>query len=333
MVTWTLLPESFPDRDWDALLSRFEDRSFFQSSAWASHKGGLGWAAARLVAGPGPDGARAALQLLRRSLPPFGAVLWGRGGPVGDASCWGPELWKAVRSSAGSAVVYCRLCSYRTLDRGDEETMRRAGWTRPARPLDRNSTFVLDLSSGEDALRRGLSANWGHNLRRAEKRCPAVRPWLGARPGELAALYQDMERYKGLRTQHGERELESLLSRCAGDIALFRADDEEGRPLALRACAVQGDKAWDLLAASSEEGRRRYASYALLWALLRDCLRRGVRSYDLGGADPGSAKGVFDFKKGTGAAFLEYLGEWERSGPAALRRPVSAAIALKLRGL
>jgi lipid II:glycine glycyltransferase (peptidoglycan interpeptide bridge formation enzyme) len=134
-----------------------------------------------------------------------------------------------------------------------------------------------------------------------------------------------MEAAKGLRAQYGEEELASLLESLDGSIRLYRADDAKGAPIALRACAFQDGKAWDLLAASNEEGRRSYASYALLWSLLRDCAARGIQTYDLGGADPDKAKGVYDFKKGTGAKFIEYLGEWDWARPA-LARPFLSAI-------
>lgn len=345
MVGWRVLPEGTPDSEWDACVRSLDGRSIFQSSAWARHKEDSGWSALRLLRGaPGgglsPPGtareektpradigsAQAALQCLRKALPLGGTLLWCRGGPLGKHPAW-DGLAQALRDAA-PGFLYARICSYRPEDAETVRFLESEGWNRPVRPLDRNATFLLDLSPPEDALLKGLSSNWGHNLRRGLKRC-TVRPWLSPDPGEMESLYLSMEGYKGLASQHRAKELGSMLRRLDTALFLCRADDEDGGPMALRACAVLGDKAVDLLAAADEKGRKLYASYALLWEVLRECRRRGVREYELGGADPDTAKGVYDFKKGTGAAFTRTLGEWDMASPGFLRAPLSWAAGMK----
>ncbi|MEK7747362.1 MAG: peptidoglycan bridge formation glycyltransferase FemA/FemB family protein, partial [Elusimicrobiota bacterium] len=258
---------------------------------------------------------------------PLGAsVLWCRGGPLGKPPAWG-GLARALRDAV-PGFLYARTCSYRREDAEAVAFLENDGWSRPVRSLDKNSTFFLDLSPSEGSLLKGLSSNWGHNLRRGLKRCK-TRPWLSPDPRELESLYLSMEGYKGLSSQHRTRELDSMLRRLGSSLLLLRADGPDGRPAALRACAMLGEKAVDLLAASDEKGRRLYASYALLWELLRECRARGVREYDLGGADPDAAKGVYDFKKGTGASFTRTLGEWDLAAPGLLRAPLSWAAGWK----
>ncbi|MBI5245394.1 MAG: peptidoglycan bridge formation glycyltransferase FemA/FemB family protein [Elusimicrobia bacterium] len=327
MVTWRLLPDDFPAATWDDAVSSLPGHSIFQSAAWAEHKSRFGWTPLRLAAGS-ESRPEAAVQFLCRRRA-FGTLLWSRGGPVGMPEAWGQGLLGELRRSAGSPLAYARVCSYQILDERSARAMESGGWKRPVKPLNRNATFLLDIAHSADALRKCLSSNWSHNLRRSEKRCAPPRRWESPDTKELIRVYRSMEGYKGMRPQYGERELQSLLGALAGSIILYRADDERGAPLALRACAAQKDKAWDLLAASSEAGRRCYASYALLWALLRECMARGVREFDLGGADPVEAKGVHDFKKGTGARFVEYLGEWDWASPSWLRVPASALAGLR----
>lgn len=326
MVTWRLLPEGFPGEAWDEALQSLEDHCVFQSSAWAEHKKALGWTALRLMAEEG-GAPKAMAQLLMRRYRPGAALLWGRGGPAGDVSLWNQDFWRAAAKAAGT-LAYARLCSYRALDLKDAARLAAQGWKRPARSLNRNSTFVWDIEPEPARLLSGLSGNWSHNLRRGGKRC-AVRRWDEPRAAELAGVYRAMESFKGLKPQHGEEELASLLRRMRERLILYRADGPDGKPIALRACAVLGDKAWDLLAASTEAGRKSYASYALLWALVEDSRARGARRYDLGGADAENARGVYDFKKGTGARWTEYLGEWDRARPGWLRPAAGAAISLK----
>lgn len=66
-----------------------------------------------------------------------------------------------------------------------------------------------------------------------------------------------------------------------------------------------------MLAATNVAGRKLYSSYLTISELLSTCLERGVEEYDLMGIDPHKNPGVYNFKKGTGAEPLEYLGEWE----------------------
>ena len=71
------------------------------------------------------------------------------------------------------------------------------------------------------------------------------------------------------------------------------------------------NKGWDLLAASDVTARKNYATYLLYGFLIDKCTEAGALEYDLGGICPNKAKGVYNFKKGTGAQTIQYLGEWE----------------------
>lgn len=322
MVTWRLLPESYPDAAWDAILQGLPDGNPFQGSSWARHKENFGWRALRALA-IGEDGAPlAATQFLAKRRLGF-TVLWARGGPLGGPELWDDGLRSVLRESGGSGPVYMRFCSYRPQN-GSVETLVKNGWQHPTKALNRNLTFLLELAP-EEELRRGLSANWAHNLRRGLKRS-RPRVWENPKPEDVIAVYRMMENYKGMHAQYRQEELGSLLKHFSSSWLLLRADDDAGNPIALRACATQDGKAWDLLAASSQAGRQSYASYALLWNLLQICRERGVKTYDLGGADPEKAKGVHDFKKGTGARELEYLGEWDWAWPGILRGPCGALL-------
>lgn len=323
----TAIGEDFPDEKWDEVLRQLPDHSIFQSSAWARHKADAGWRARRAV-GFGSDGKpQAAAQVLIKKVP-GAAVLWGRGAPMGEPAAWDDGLRQALTRGLSAPVRYLRVCSYRESGDGLPALMAGNGWRRPRRPFNANTTFRLDLTQSEEALEAALSSNWGHNLRRGLKRA-AVRLWENPDPAEMAKVYADMEAYKKVPAAYDAATLKSLIGALGPALRLWRADDESGRPIALRAGAVFSDGGWDLLAAASDAGRKVYASYALLWKLVLDCKALGARRYDLGGADEKTAKGVFDFKKGTGARFVEYVGEWDWAGPAAARGAIGWAVARK----
>jgi lipid II:glycine glycyltransferase (peptidoglycan interpeptide bridge formation enzyme) len=60
------------------------------------------------------------------------------------------------------------------------------------------------------------------------------------------------------------------------------------------------------------------------------CGERNVQWYDMSGVDPVNNKGVYDFKKGTGAQDLQYLGEWEYARPSIFGLIASRIIARRV---
>lgn len=309
------------DAAWDALLEPLR-APVYQSSLWARHKAGAGWTPLRARTADGS----AAVQVLARRRGPA-CLLWARGGPVGEPTAWDASMRTLLTAMAGAPLVYARLCPYRETSPALQAALASAGFARAARPLDRNASFVLDLRPTPEALEAALSSNWGHNLRRGRKRA-SVRPWADPDPRQVLSLYRAMESYKGISPLHGDSDFASQLEAMGGRLAAVRADAPDGTPLALRAAAVFGSTAWDLLAATTPQGRRCYASYAAFWALALEARARGAAAFELGGADPEKAKGVYDFKKGTGAAPVQYLGEWHWASPGGAAPLADAALAL-----
>jgi lipid II:glycine glycyltransferase (peptidoglycan interpeptide bridge formation enzyme) len=320
MVKWRLLPFPEAEQRWDAELAQFEESSVFQSLEWSAYKEAFNWKPLLCVAENPVGKAMAVAQVLVKKFPGGAAVGWCRGGPAGDPELSNSEFRRLVAREAGAWGLYLRVSSERIYSSDLVFQMARLGWKRPSAPLSTGKTVIVDLTSPEDKLSENLSRNWRHNLNRAQGRGLKLSLWENPSANEMAALYDSMQEYKGIGEQHSREDLEALLKKFRERMVCFRCDDERGQLLAFRACATQGGKAWDLLAASGPEGRKCYASYALLWALVLHCRKLGVKRYDLSGIDPERAKGVYDFKKGTGGAEVELLGEWDWASPGWMRR-------------
>jgi lipid II:glycine glycyltransferase (peptidoglycan interpeptide bridge formation enzyme) len=134
----------------------------------------------------------------------------------------------------------------------------------------------------------------------------------------MRKIYEAMQSYKDLDEQFSYQELSGLLQHFKDQLFLYRCETPEGQVIALRGCAVSGGSAWDLFAAAAPEARKVYASYGLVWELLKACQSAGVKNYDFMGVDPVHNPGVYNFKKGTGAEEVRVVGEWEWSRPALL---------------
>lgn len=327
-TAWKQLGSEEARDRWDRMILTFPEQTVFQTYGWGSYKRELGWEPMYWLA-EGVQGEPLAMaQSLAYRYPLGTAVVWCRGGPVGDPRLWNQDLRQSIAQALRCKRLYMRISSDRAISKEDAAAMAANGWRKPLSPLSTDRSLWIDPSPGEPDLLAGLSANWRHNLNRGRKKSSA-RLWANPSGAELSRVYESMQAYKGLTQQHSREDLDALFKRLNDKISLFRCDDEQGRLIAFRACAIHGASAWDLLAASAPEGRKAYASYSLLWAVLEDCRRKGVKRYDLGGVDPDGVKGVYDFKRGTGAKDIEFLGEWDWAGSQALRWLANWAIKRK----
>jgi hypothetical protein len=311
LVKWEILGDEISKESWDKELSRFEGFTLYQCYAWGEHNRSLGWVPFRWVARENGREIVAMVQALYKPYKLGIGMLWSSGGPVGDVSVWGEGLRQVALESTGAKGLYYRFFSNRECTQEDEESLESLGWRRCAWKLRSGLSMKLYLDREPEELRRGFSRNWRHNLNRSEKAKLRISQWINPDIDEIVAVYQSMETYKGLKEQFSRQELESIFQNLAEQIVLYRCDNEIGQLVALRGCGILNQCGWDLFASTSVAGRGLYASYALLWEILQHCQREGVKEYDMMGIDPIKNLGVANFKKGTGANLIEYLGEWE----------------------
>ncbi|MEY2740612.1 MAG: hypothetical protein RL283_714 [Actinomycetota bacterium] len=310
------------DAAWDRIVETSDAPSLQQTGGWAAHRADAGWETVRLAT---RDGAAHAQALVRRG-PAGSVVAWVPGGPVGALPAVRADgdagLVSAVREATGARLAYVRINALREARPEDGATLAAGGWAHLAHGLSSGTTMWLDLRLGAAALREGLSTNWAHNLRRGEARNAGAGPWDGVTAGEIAALHREVATTKGIALGADvpdEATIASLLARLGGRVVVHRCVAADGTTLAMRAAAIVGGLAVDLLAATSAAGRKTYAAYAACWSLVEECARRGATRYDLAGVDAVHNKGVYDFKRGTGAREVRYLGEWDAARPAPVR--------------
>jgi lipid II:glycine glycyltransferase (peptidoglycan interpeptide bridge formation enzyme) len=295
--------------EWDKLVIDLGAPILHQCFAWGEYRRCGGWIPLRICARNDKGKIVAACQLLTKRK--YGVtVVWLPGGPSGDISCVGASFMRALRTRLGS-LVYLRMNALRAKAADDEASLLQQGWRRPRARLGSGLSLDFDLRLTEDERLKNASGNWRHNLRRSTKYGLRIEQWENPEVSQVAALYREMEEIKGKVERVSESELEPLL-RCVGDhLLVYRALDANGQMIAIRAAAVFGSKAWDIIAAAGATARKTYATHATFWRLAEACRDRGAENFDMGGADPVGNPGVFNFKKGTGAVLTEYLGEWE----------------------
>ncbi len=325
MVTWTAVSDDEARRRWDHDLEQLSGDGLLQSFGWGNYKKTQGWTPVRFEARSAQARPVAMAQILVRTYPGRTVVAWCPGGLAGPIDLWSSDLLDRIATVTRARRLYLRVTFSRPCADDDVRYLSSRGWARPRSPVGAPMTMIWDLSETDEQMLAGLRPNWRHNLNRALRRKLRVSRWADASPAALGRLFDAMGAYKKINTGFDVSRLTALLQSLERRVVIYGCEDEHGAPLAIRAAAVQGTSAWDLLAATSPEGRRCYASYAVFWALARECRALGVTSYDLSGVDPGEGRGVYDFKRGTGAREVRWLGEWEWSTSALLRHGVNLA--------
>jgi lipid II:glycine glycyltransferase (peptidoglycan interpeptide bridge formation enzyme) len=92
-----------------------------------------------------------------------------------------------------------------------------------------------------------------------------------------------------------------------------------------------GDMPIYLLGATSDEGMKSKGAYLLQWRAMQWLKERGAAWYDLGGINPETNPGVYEFKKGFSGQEAHYFGCFECSGSGVSSALVRAGEYLALR--
>ncbi len=305
---------SGPDSEWDAQLLKFAEPCAYQTSSWGNHRVDFGWKILRLVH---ESQKSCAAQVLVKTK--FGtSIAWVPGGPVGDLITLDKGFDELILKLTGYSRLFIRLNSLEPTDSNSQHSLRANGWQPAKSKFSTGLSLIYPLQAEELSRRELLTTNWLRNLRRGETRNVDPYIWSNYSAEDIANIYQQLDEYKGLETNVDTPSLEtisSLISKCRKNLLLVRCDDSNGNPLAIRGALYLGKKAWDIFAATSPVGRKQYSSYVTTWKLFSACVDMKITNYDLSGIDPINNKGVYDFKKGTGAKEVAYLGEWDRGSP------------------
>lgn len=311
MATWQLLSKETAQETWDEALLRLDDYNPFQSYARGEYQRALGWEPCRWVAvNEHGDIVAMMLGLLRRY--PLGiGLIWCEGGPVGDLSACDESLQTAIKQTTGMKRLYCRFRCDRQREVEDALRLTAQGWCRSWFNLNTSYSLSLDLAKEERQVLAGCERNWRRNLRRAGEGDLTVQQWMDPSVDEIVAAYDSMQSLKGLEEQHSKEEFEHLLKHLKQQVVIYRCNNGQGQLVSLHGWLIFGNRATAVLSATTVQGRELHASYAVIWALVRHCLLLRLESCDLAGIDPVLNPGVYRFKKGTGAATVEYLGEWD----------------------
>ena len=317
------------DRDaWQQFLGSQVSGDFLHDWAWADVAAFDGQPQRRFVLEDG--GAIVGLVAAQARALPLGRSFWYvPHGPVldyADAAA-GVRLREMVRglaaAGAGERAVAVKLEPRLEAGSSEVAAFRGAG-TRPTPgTLQVGQTRLVELADDETLL-AGFDKDTRYAVRRAEREgvtVDACHDPDDLRPvDDLHALVEETQRRAGFPLPPRERYRVAWRALAdAGRAAILEAR-RDGEMLASGMVVLEGTRSFYLFSGSRREERgtpKRYASYALQWAMMRLARERGVRTHDLWGVAPPGAgpehawHGVGLFKKGFGGREVIWAGSWD----------------------
>lgn len=285
--------------DWNQFLISHPNAHLLQTGEWGELKSAFGWKPVRIVNG------EAGVQILFRKLP--------LGYTIGYIPKANPaaSLWQEI-----DIVCKQNRAIFLKLEPDLWEGQKPDTWNLTLRNSPHNiqppRTILVDIRGSKEELLARMKQKTRYNIRLAEKKGVTVRSW------------NDIESFHQMMLQTGGRDgfgVHSLDYYRRAYELLYPKDKCEilvaeygGKPLAGLFVARNGNHAYYLYGASTEEERNRMPAYLLQWEAMKWAKARGCEEYDFWGVpDEEEATletnfekrrdglwGVYRFKRGFG---------------------------------
>ena len=290
--------------EWDALIAASPTPHLVQGFAYGEGKAAKGWTPKRVVFSRGTTAvAFATILELRR----FGIRLGSRvnRGPVflepapSDATIVG--VYRALRRWRGPLLVATAL----PMSAASDALLRRAGFRMQRRLSWRSGR--IDVSGSEESIWASFSSAFRNRYREAEA------------AGATLRIASDDASFEWMLERHAENMAEKSFRAVDADLlrAMRAASPEDmlvfqllhgGKPVAGMSVARFGTHAEYHIGWFGPDGRKVNAGNFLMWNIMREMRRRGVRTFDVGGMKEGD--GYTQFKRTMNAVEYELAGEW-----------------------
>ncbi|HUG35178.1 MAG TPA: peptidoglycan bridge formation glycyltransferase FemA/FemB family protein [Anaerolineales bacterium] len=293
--------------DWNHFLASHPNAHLLQTGEWGELKSAFGWKPVRIV--NGKEGA----QILFRKMP-LGFTV----GYIPKANFDRPLLPEIDTVCKHNRAIFLKLepDSWENLTPDTwiqrPERSRRVELRTSSHNIQPPRTIIVDIRGTEEEILARMKQKTRYNIRLADKKGVTVRAW------DDIESFHKMMLVTGGRDNFGVHSLEYYrrayeLFHPKGMCEILVAE-YEGKPLAALFVARNGNRAYYLYGASTDEERKRMPTYLLQWEAMTWAKANGSEEYDLWGVpDEDEATleanfetrhdglwGVYRFKRGFG---------------------------------
>lgn len=290
--------------EWTKFLAGHPNAHLLQTGEWGELKSAFGWKPVRVVSGD------IGTQILFRKLL-LGFTVGYIPKAVISNQHNSDQYWQEVDSVCKSYRAIFLKLEPNLWDEQKPDTWHPKLRTSPHN-IQPPRTIVIDIRATEEEILAKMKQKTRYNIRLAEKKGVTVRAW------DDIESFHKMMLVTGGRDGFGIHSLEYYkrayeLFHPKGLCEILVAEFE-GKPLAALFVARNGNRAYYLYGASTDEERNRMPAYLLQWEAMKWAKARGCEEYDLWGVpDEDEATleanfetrhdglwGVYRFKRGFG---------------------------------
>lgn len=294
-----------PLNEWNQFIASHPNTHLLQTGEWGELKSAFGWKPVRILSGG------------------VGAQILFRKVPLGFTIGYIPKADVGGQSSVLSEQLFSELDDVCRQHRAVFLKLEPDAWNKDfsihhstfiisKHNIQPPRTIMIDISGSEEEILARMKQKTRYNIRLAEKKGVTVRAW-----DDLASFHQ-MMLVTGGRDGFGVHSLEYYrrayeLMHSKGMCEILLAE-YEGKALAALFVARNGNRAYYLYGASTDEERNRMPTYLLQWEAMKWAKARDCEEYDLWGVpDEDEATleanfesrhdglwGVYRFKRGFG---------------------------------
>ena len=261
--------------DWNQFLSTRPNTHLLQTGEWGELKSAFGWKLARIVNG------KVGVQILFRRLP-FGFTV----GYIPklaisfQGSFLSQELWREIDLACKkNRAIFLKL------EPDLWEDQKPDTWSLRPRNSPHNiqppRTIIVDIKNLEEEILARMKQKTRYNIRLAEKKGVIVRPWddIGSFH-KMMLLTGERDGFGVHSRAYYQRAYDLLRPKEMGELLMA---EYEGKPLAALFVARNGNRAYYLYGASTDDERNRMPTYLLQWEAIKWAKARGCEEYDLWG--------------------------------------------------
>lgn len=333
MTRFSATVDEVSQPEWDQLLPLFRDATIYQTWSYGAVRWGER-SLSHVVLREG-DAAVGLAQVAIRHVPmlrcgiaylPWGPV-WRRG----DAD---PEAFRALvralrKEYAKRRGLLLRIAPFEEEgnDHGTAAILAEEGFVRNG---DFYRTWMIDLATPAEELRRGMSRRWRQALKKAERLGLEIEEGTGDELlGMLRVIYDEMVARKGFVPGTSIEEFEQI-QRMLPDAQKMRLliGRLEGEPVTSMMVSRIGDTGLAVLGATGAAGLSAGSTHMLNERIMMWLRDSGARYYDFGGYDPAN-EGTASFKNGVPGADVSLIGRYEASSIGLSRLAVPLAERLR----
>ena len=295
------------EEKWQVASANYPEANFLQSPTWLRANELMG--NRPLVIDASPDAWCAGIVKDAKR----GRYLEIPGGPLINWAEMGGEMMQKIRRAAEeNKCVFVRIRPQLRNTPENLTMMKNLGLKKAPMHLHAEHTVMIDLEKDEETLLAEMRKQTRYEVRRSERL--GINVWRGSSPSlfkEFHAVQLETAKRQNF-VPPNEGVLMAEREAFGEKAQIYVADSSDGQRICYGLFLQDGAEAEYFEAASTNLGRSLPGAYGMLWRVMKDFKRQGIKRLNLWGIAPAGAKnhryaGVTTFKKGFGGEVVEFV--------------------------